>query len=143
MKIFVISDTHLNHTNIIKYCNRPFSSVEEMNKAIIDNWNNTVGPDDYVYMLGDFCLGGVETVKELCSQLNGHKILIKGNHDHCSNKVYREAGFETVVNIPEISKEISPVLSIIPLQILAYYISKEKGLDVDKPRNLAKSVTVE
>lgn len=97
MKIFVISDTHLNHTNIIKYCNRPFASVEEMNKAIIDNWNNTVGPDDYVYMLGDFCLGGVETVKELCSQLNGHKILIKGNHDHCSNKVYREAGFETVV----------------------------------------------
>ena len=51
--------------------------------------------------------------------------------------------FDTVVEIPEINEFISPVLAIVPLQLLAYYISKEKGLDVDKPRNLAKSVTVE
>ncbi len=51
--------------------------------------------------------------------------------------------FDTVITIPEISKYISPVLAIVPLQLLAYFISKEKGLDVDKPRNLAKSVTVE
>ncbi len=52
-------------------------------------------------------------------------------------------GFEETIKIPETNKLISPILSVIPLQLLAYYISKEKGLDVDKPRNLAKSVTVE
>lgn len=51
--------------------------------------------------------------------------------------------FDEVIQIPKTNTLISPILSVIPLQILAYYISKEKGLDVDKPRNLAKSVTVE
>ena len=51
--------------------------------------------------------------------------------------------FDVVVDIPETNCFVSPILSIIPLQLLSYYISKEKGLDVDKPRNLAKSVTVE
>ena len=51
--------------------------------------------------------------------------------------------FDEVIKIPKTNSVIAPILSIIPLQLLAYYISKEKGLDVDKPRNLAKSVTVE
>ncbi len=51
--------------------------------------------------------------------------------------------FDEVITIPKTNPLISPILSVVPLQILAYYISKEKGLDVDKPRNLAKSVTVE
>ena len=51
--------------------------------------------------------------------------------------------FFKVINIPETDPRLAPVLSIIPLQLLSYYISKAKGLDVDKPRNLAKSVTVE
>ena len=51
--------------------------------------------------------------------------------------------FDFVIEIPETNSFVSPILSIIPLQLLSYYISKEKGLDVDKPRNLAKSVTVE
>ena len=51
--------------------------------------------------------------------------------------------FDDVIVIPKVNTFLSPILSIIPLQLLAYYISKEKGLDVDKPRNLAKSVTVE
>ena len=60
-----------------------------------------------------------------------------------TNQDLENKGFETVVRIPEISTELSALLSIIPLQLFAYYISKAKGLDVDKPRNLAKSVTVE
>lgn len=95
-KIFVISDTHFNHTNIIKYCNRPFETVEEMNKTIVDNWNSVVSDNDYVYCLGDFCLGGKEIIKDFCSQLKGHKILVKGNHDHGTNTTYKEAGFEQV-----------------------------------------------
>ena len=51
--------------------------------------------------------------------------------------------FNEVIKIPDTITFVSPILSIIPLQLLAYHISKEKGLDVDKPRNLAKSVTVE
>ena len=52
-------------------------------------------------------------------------------------------GFDEIITIPKTNRLLSPVLSVVPLQLLAYYISKEKGLDVDKPRNLAKSVTVE
>lgn len=60
-----------------------------------------------------------------------------------TNQKINESQFFKVINIPDTEPCLSPVLSIIPLQLLAYYISKEKGLDVDKPRNLAKSVTVE
>ena len=77
----------------------------------------------------------ISNIQEVISR--GAKIIVVTNQN-IENK-----GFDTIIRIPEISTEISPVLSIIPLQLLSYYISKEKGLDVDKPRNLAKSVTVE
>ena len=60
-----------------------------------------------------------------------------------TNQKIDKSMFDVVVEVPETNPFLSPVLSVIPLQLLAYYISKEKGLDVDKPRNLAKSVTVE
>ena len=60
-----------------------------------------------------------------------------------TNQVLPNAHFDFVVTIPETNPLISPILSVVPLQLLSYYISKNKGLDVDKPRNLAKSVTVE
>lgn len=60
-----------------------------------------------------------------------------------TNQSLPNANFDYVINIPSTNKLISPILSVIPLQLLSYYISKNKGLDVDKPRNLAKSVTVE
>lgn len=60
-----------------------------------------------------------------------------------TNQQVDDKMFDTVIHIPKTNTFISPILSVIPLQLLSYYISKEKGLDVDKPRNLAKSVTVE
>ena len=60
-----------------------------------------------------------------------------------TNQEFDKTIFDIVIDIPKTNCFISPILSVIPLQLLAYYISKEKGLDVDKPRNLAKSVTVE
>ena len=60
-----------------------------------------------------------------------------------TNQAVDDKMFDTVIHIPETNTFVSPILSVIPLQLLAYYISKEKGLDVDKPWNLAKSVTVE
>lgn len=67
----------------------------------------------------------------------GKIILITNTHD------YINASFDTIVKIPEVHYLLSPIISVIPLQLLAYHIAKNKKLDVDKPRNLAKSVTVE
>lgn len=75
------SDIHFFHANIIKYCNRPFSSVEEMNEALIQRWNELIGPNDTVYSLGDFAMGKIGHIKEVLSRLNGNLYMITGNHD--------------------------------------------------------------
>ena len=77
----------------------------------------------------------VSNIQEVITR--GAKTLVVTNQDVDSKM------FDTVIRIPETDPFVSPILSVVPLQLLAYYISKEKGLDVDKPRNLAKSVTVE
>lgn len=95
-RIFFISDTHFNHKNIIEYCNRPFKNVEEMNKVLIENWNNIVTDIDIVFHLGDVALTSESEMKELIHNLNGKKILIKGNHDTKSDEFFKKAGFEYV-----------------------------------------------
>lgn len=75
------SDTHFGHANIIKYCNRPFADPEEMNEAIIDNWNSVVGIGDTVFHLGDVALGKWAEWDGVLSRLNGYKVLVIGNHD--------------------------------------------------------------
>ena len=80
-RVFFTSDTHFNHTNIIGFCNRPFKNVEEMNETMIANWNKVVGVDDFVFHLGDFCLGGSAEWNKILDRLNGKIILIMGNHD--------------------------------------------------------------
>lgn len=81
--IWLISDTHFFHHNIIRYSNRPFDSVEEMNEHMIDKWNSVVKPGDKVYHLGDVWMGPSEHDKRarLWSRLKGRKRLIVGNHD--------------------------------------------------------------
>ena len=100
MKYFVISDTHFGHKNIIDYCNRPFNSVEDMDKTLIKNWNETVSNNDLIIHLGDFALTSKDRIKEIVSQLNGKKILILGNHDNYTEQFYREVGFHTVSKFP-------------------------------------------
>lgn len=80
-KVWFTSDTHFGHENIMRFSNRPFETVEDMNQTIIDNWNSKVGHDDYVFHLGDFAFANMGYWKKVLSQLNGHKILVKGNHD--------------------------------------------------------------
>ena len=77
----------------------------------------------------------ISNIQEVITR--GAKTLVVSNQD------IDKSMFDIVIDIPETNRFVSPILSIIPLQLLAYHISKEKGLDVDKPRNLAKSVTVE
>ena len=97
-KIFLIGDTHFMHRNIIKYCNRPFKDVEDMNEQLIKNWNSVVGKNDTVYVVGDFALCGKQKIIEIGQRLNGRKRLVLGNHDQASIATYREAGFEFVYN---------------------------------------------
>ena len=80
-KNFYIADCHFSHTNVIRFDKRPFNSVEEMDKKMIQNWNSVVCNDDTVYILGDFCWGTENRWIEILSQLNGKKVLIRGNHD--------------------------------------------------------------
>ena len=99
-KIFLISDSHFGHKNIIKYCNRPFDNVEDMNSILIKNWNSVVDNEDYVYHLGDFGLGTKDELIAIGNKLNGHKILVMGNHDHMSKTAYKECGFDEVYENP-------------------------------------------
>jgi calcineurin-like phosphoesterase family protein len=79
---YFIGDLHLDHTNIIKYCNRPFKSTEEMNTFILKKWNEAIDDTDTVYFLGDIAFGrGSRTSQWWWSKLKGCKVLIKGNHD--------------------------------------------------------------
>lgn len=79
--MFIWSDPHFGHKNVIKYCNRPFSSVEEMNEKLIENYNSVVGEDDDCIWVGDCFFTKKSEAKRIMSRLNGSKFLIRGNHD--------------------------------------------------------------
>lgn len=86
-----IADIHLGHTNILRYDNRPFSSIDEMDDAMLALWNETVKPDDVTYILGDTTWLSAKCSKDWYSKLNGHKILVRGNHD--TDKLLAKDGF--------------------------------------------------
>jgi calcineurin-like phosphoesterase family protein len=82
MKIFFTSDTHFGHENILRHCARPFASAEEMDEAMIRNWNAVVGPEDSVWHLGDFAMNkGADRLRPYLERLNGTIHLVLGNHD--------------------------------------------------------------
>ena len=87
--IWVISDTHFSHENIIKYCDRPFTDRDYMDEHMIDKWNSVVKPGDKVYHLGDVYMGegGQERFAKIAPRLLGQKRLILGNHDNGKDKL--------------------------------------------------------
>lgn len=100
-KIYLIADTHFGHTNIIRYSNRPFNTVEEMDAELIKRWNETVRPIDKVFMLGDFTMRpSKQYLASLVAQLSGKISLVMGNHDVLRVKDYYEAGFDYVSRYP-------------------------------------------
>lgn len=80
-KIFFTSDLHLGHEGVLQFATRPFGSVEKMDETLIRNWNETVPSDGLVFVLGDIGFCSAERLEEFFNQLNGSKILIRGNHD--------------------------------------------------------------
>lgn len=78
---FVTSDTHFGHANIIKYSNRPFKDVYEMDEELIRRWNAKVPPGAVVYHLGDFAFATAKRIKEIIRRLNGRIRMFPGNHD--------------------------------------------------------------
>lgn len=114
------ADLHLGHQNVLKYCNRPFANVDEMNEALIHNWNSVVTSNDTTYVLGDFAMGSIKDTLPLVSQLNGTKVLIPGNHDRCWSGIqqsdtkrtswilkYLDAGFDHIVEYQSSYNHIS------------------------------------
>jgi calcineurin-like phosphoesterase family protein len=85
--IFFISDLHLFHDKIILYDRRPYDNIKQMHESFIENWNNVVNKNDYVFILGDLSFEeNMEKVNsEVFSRLNGNKILVTGNHDSKTN----------------------------------------------------------
>lgn len=123
-RIFLTSDLHLGHDNIIEYSNRPFDSLEEMHEVIIDRWNTVVSKDDTVFVLGDYAMGDRATELSKLLSLNGTKILVNGNHDRCSpvnnrswayqhdylfdsngNRLFSAVMDHTVISLPGLSRK--------------------------------------
>ena len=100
---YFTGDTHFFHKNVIEYCNCPYKSVEEMNEALIANWNARVGHEDTIYHVGDFIFSSATKAKAIFDRLNGHKHLVVGNHDDFNRML--KLGWESVSYYKEIKVE--------------------------------------
>ena len=110
-KVFFTSDLHFYHENIIRFCGRPHTDVEEMNTALIDNWNKVVPEDGVVFVLGDIGFCSVSVLKELFAQMNGTKYLILGNHDYSMQTQLEKAGiFKEIYNLKQIKVDTQNIV---------------------------------
>lgn len=87
--IFYIADWHYGHANALNFDARPYKNVEEMNEALITNWNSVVSPGDTVYVLGDMFWCKTTEAITVLDRLNGQKILVQGNHDRVYDAQFR------------------------------------------------------
>lgn len=101
--VFFASDFHFCHANVIKYDNRPFKNVEEMNEQLILNWNSEVSDSDVVFYLGDLSFDrSGEKTKEIVNRLNGKIHFINGNHDN-ERDIRKLNRFETISDYVNLS----------------------------------------
>lgn len=103
MSNYYISDTHFGHSNVIDFDHRPYKNVQEMDEALINNWNNVVSNEDTVYILGDFCWLKEDEWLEYLWQLKGKKQLIRGNHDLWSMSTILKKEFADIKEYKEIT----------------------------------------
>lgn len=98
MASFFTADTHFNHSAVLRFANRPWTSADDMNEGLIEQWNSVVGVKDDIYFLGDFAFASKQTQRTLIKRLKGQKHLILGNHD----KAIPQDMFKTVAHIKEV-----------------------------------------
>lgn len=87
--MYFTSDHHFMHTNVIKYCNRPFISCQEMDEEMIKRWNERITKTDIVYHLGDFFLCSKEKAIEILNRLNGKIYFLEGSHDKVTMSILK------------------------------------------------------
>lgn len=114
-RYYITADTHFGHKNIIEYASRPFNDVEEMNEALIRNWNDVVGPDDIIIHAGDFSFMKKNRIKGIVDRLNGRKWIVLGNHDRKCPDYWHELGFEHWFYQPILIKKWNIIISHEPL----------------------------
>jgi calcineurin-like phosphoesterase family protein len=110
MQTFFTSDTHFDDEYAIQYFNRPFKSVDEMNRVMVEKWNSSVGPDDTVYHLGDFTLDDIHHFTKWASQLNGNIKILPGSHDQPWLKDFVASGRAQVI-APLVSLEFPEIMT--------------------------------
>jgi calcineurin-like phosphoesterase family protein len=138
--VLVTADHHFGHENIIKFCNRPFPDVGEMDKRLIDNWNKIVSPQNWVIHLADFTLGGIREAREYFSQLNGDICVLEYCWHHDRNWLTSKRGFKSksgfairlwppmvVLEIPQLSKNGYPLAITLCHYPLAVWDRKHYG----------------
>lgn len=117
-RVWITADHHFGHENIIKFCDRPFETVAEMDQTLIDNWNKIISKDDIVYHLGDFTLGGYEIARNYFKQLNG-KIQVLGNHWHHDKRWLPKDYFgPLILEYPDAIEHVGHVNIIPPMVVL-------------------------
>ena len=102
MTNFYISDLHIGHENILRFENRPFADINEMNNKIIENWNSRVCDGDTVYILGDFIWAKESEWPPIVGSLAGNKVLIRGNHDPKQFSAVTKRMFQEITDLKEI-----------------------------------------
>ncbi len=106
-KVWIWSDQHFSHKNIIAFSQRPYEDVEQMNEYMIANYNDYVGENDICIWVGDVGFKGTTHINELLEQCNGYKILVVGNHDFNGKKLrnlnFDETHLIYTIDYPDIS----------------------------------------
>ena len=121
--IFYIADMHFGHENVLRFDDRPFSEIGQMDETLIQNWNARVADDDTVYVLGDAFWKNEESSVKILQQLNGHKHLIQGNHDRVKGKL--RLYWESIAQYAEINDENR--LVILSHYPMLFYKSQHHG----------------
>jgi calcineurin-like phosphoesterase family protein len=129
VKCWFYSDPHFGHANVIKYSNRPFATVEEMDQELLRRYQAVVKPEDIVVWLGDCFFGPFTSrVTELMGQLPGRKILVRGNHDRSASRM-AAAGFDFV------TEELRMHIAGRPVRLRHFPYAGESSAEEDASRD--------
>lgn len=116
---YFTSDLHLGHENIIRFSNRPFSSIEEMNRTLIDNWNSRVTDRDDIYILGDMFHKATD-IEKILGKLKGRKHMVIGNHDYTWMKKVDMAKWFIEINNIIVLKEGGRTMTLCHYPLLSW-----------------------